>query len=337
MLFFTFDNFFSDPIKERELALKAEYKTEEHNGLHYKGIALCKDPENISKIENLLSEKLLGESTVYYRRYLESEEGETYIHSDSQIGRYTCIAYLTEDELCQGGTAFWRHRKYGWEFQPTKDEMHRLGLKDSKEFWDEIYQDGFDETKWELLGVAPMKYNRAIVFDSRRFHSRYPKRSFGHEVSTSRLVKVFFLNEHPNFYITPFDPQRDYNEVCRWWAHYEWPPIPLDHLPKRGFVIWDKMGGGKAIACCWLYATDSAISWLEFLISNPDISGRTKVPALELLVQTACSIAFSSGAKSIWSSVAQKGLIRLYERNGFKVSDHKMTNLVRTQGGTLCP
>lgn len=327
MLYLNTENFFTDPFSERLKALDSEYKDELHNGINYRGISIQKDNEGIAKIEGQLGEKLLGEPVIYYRRYLENEENETYIHSDCQIGKYTCVAYLSEEEASRGGTAFWKHRKYGWEYQPTKAEMDALRLPDTKEFWEEIWQQGFDEKHWELLGIAPMKFNRAIIFDSRRFHSRYPQKAFGSNLETSRLVKVFFLNEDPRYTLIPFDAARDYPEVCSWWNHYGFPPLPLDHLSTRGFIVWDKV---NCIGTCagWLYATDSAFSWIDWVVSNPKVSARERVKTIELLLRNVSAIGLRTGAKSIHSSTKHNGLKRLYERVGFKSADSGMTNLV---------
>lgn len=185
------DNFFEDPAKEREQALEATYQTIEHNTLKYRGISFVEDAAAVSKIEKLTGSKL--EARVMYRRYLENEENETYIHSDVDIGTYTAIAFLNPPEQCFGGTAFWRHRQHKWIGQPkTPEEILEGHGEDTLEFWAKIYRDGFDESKWIMRRCVPMRYNRLIIFPSHWFHSRYPKKAFGTEIGNSRLIKVFF-------------------------------------------------------------------------------------------------------------------------------------------------
>jgi hypothetical protein len=186
------DNFLADPMAEREKALAASYVPVNHNGIDYRGIALTEDVENRERIAKTLGIEANGDWTTFWRRNLEGEASETYIHSDAMIGDYSAILYLSLPEHCRGGTAFWRHKLYGWYMQPTLEEVEALGLDDTPALWDSVYQDGFIEKKWEMVDYVPMAFNRLIIFHSKRFHSRYPKESFGGAVSDGRLIKVFF-------------------------------------------------------------------------------------------------------------------------------------------------
>src|ERR1700676_1249514 len=90
-----FDSFLPYPKKEREKSLSQEYKTHIHNGVTYRGISVTEDPVNFSIIETTLGMQFKPNPLVFYRRYLEKEENDTYIHSDIQIGEYTAIIYLS--------------------------------------------------------------------------------------------------------------------------------------------------------------------------------------------------------------------------------------------------
>lgn len=177
---------------EREKALSAEYKPIEHNGLKYRGIALTDDPDAQGRIAQTLGISPTAQWTTFWRRNLAGEQSETFIHSDILIGQFSAILYLSLPEHCKGGTAFWRHKLYGWQVHPTGQEIAEKGLDDTKELWDSVYQDGFIEKKWEMVDYVPMAFNRLVIFHSPRFHSRYPKESFGADLNDGRLVKVFF-------------------------------------------------------------------------------------------------------------------------------------------------
>lgn len=187
------DDFLADPMAERNRALAAEFKRETHNGLTYRGIAKTQDPENTERLEKILGYGKAKEVIAMWRRYLASEESETYIHSDVQIGTFTAILYLSLPEQCKGGIAFWRHRTYGWHQQPAVELLTHQGLRDTPELWDSVWKDGMDEFKWEMTDYVPIHFNRMVIFYSPRFHSRYPKKSFGTDISNSRLIKTFFL------------------------------------------------------------------------------------------------------------------------------------------------
>lgn len=185
-----FDDFCSKA--ERINALKAHYVPVNHNGLMYHGISRQEDPVSIEALEEILGQTF-QKHTVFYRRYLKSEDSETYIHNDCLIGKYTGLLYLNEEGDCQGGTAFWKNKEFGWERQPYDFELKEAGLNDTPELWQKIYHDGFDESKWERTELIEMKPNRLLLFPSVFFHSRYPKKAFGKDIDTARLIKVFFL------------------------------------------------------------------------------------------------------------------------------------------------
>lgn len=187
------DNFLLDPISERERALAAEYKTIDHHGLDYRGISFTDDSWQRERIAQILGISAEGEWEVFWRRYLEAEKNETYIHNDCRIGTFTGILFLNSPEQCKWGTAFWMHKLYRWMRQPTIEEINALGLDDTPELWDRVYQDGFHENKWTMLDYAPMAFNRLILFDSTLYHSRYPQTSFGSDINSARLIKVFFF------------------------------------------------------------------------------------------------------------------------------------------------
>lgn len=186
------ENFLKDPISERDRALAATYSPICHNGLNYQGIAMTTDEASENKLR-LLCGTNGGVFETFWRRYLADEESETFIHNDIEIGHHSAILFLNSPEQCKGGVAFWRHKLYGWHRQPTAQELEVRGLEDTKEFWQSLYQDGFHEKKWEMVEYVPMAFNRLVLFDSNLFHSRYPKRAFGTDIHSARLIKTFFF------------------------------------------------------------------------------------------------------------------------------------------------
>lgn len=185
-------NFFADPMHERELALKATYTSEVHNGLTYNGVSEVSDPESVAKIAKLVGVPGFSEVRCGYRRYLKEDKQDTYIHNDVLISDFTLVVFLTLPQDCHGGLAFWRHKMSGWENQPTPEQLAHSGLPNKQEIWDQIYREGADEDLWEMNYYVPMHFNHGVLFWGPKFHSRYPKEWPGESIETARLIKVFF-------------------------------------------------------------------------------------------------------------------------------------------------
>lgn len=194
-----FDNWLSEPEKERELALNAPYEKVTHNGVTYTGIAPTEDHTQFAALNALLG---IGNATTvcYWRRYIDAEENApqdpnrwTWIHSDSEMGSVTAVLTLTLPKDCQGGLAFWRHKAYGWATTPTPEEMRLMGLRDESALWDRLKKEGEDPFHWEMTEYVPLAFNRLIVFSAPRFHSRYPKVWPALTGDKARLIKSFFV------------------------------------------------------------------------------------------------------------------------------------------------
>lgn len=125
--------------------------------------------------------------------------------------------------------------------------------------------------------------------------------------------------------IRKFDPQSDYLKVSAWWEKQGWPSIPLEMLPKTGFIMEDAEGG---LCAGWLYKTDSKFAWLEWIVANPARPFELRGRALDVLMLRLVETARSSGFKAVFSSINNERLINRYKKHGFKETEKSMTNMI---------
>jgi len=177
------DNFFDDFEAESKAALNADYTDYDHLGVNYKGICVVEDTVSKEKIETAIGAKF-KEFICFYRNYDASMKQGTWIHCDPVIGTYSAIAFLNTKERCNGGLAFWRHRALNTDGSYTQEQEKALGV--SQDLYQQIHRDGFHEERWEMIDYVAMQPNRIVIFDSMRFHSRYPDKQ------TDRCIKAFF-------------------------------------------------------------------------------------------------------------------------------------------------
>ena len=167
------------PASVRQEGLRASYEDwSAPDGEIYKRIAICEVPGLCDAIEAQVGAvDMLG---MGYRLNFGGELPNAAIHSDMGWGTHAAVVYLSEGE---GGTAFWRHKATGAE---------RLDPGDV-DLFDQIKDDWNDEMKWEMARLVEMQIGRGLIYESARFHSRYPFPAFGTGPDDGRLVAVAFF------------------------------------------------------------------------------------------------------------------------------------------------
>jgi hypothetical protein len=169
-------------LQLRQIAVEANY-VDWHgpDGQLYKRICIIDSPDIKWAIESICGPvKMLG---MAFRLNYDEEMPNAAIHSDVGWGTHALVYYLnnTEDDL--GGTGFWKHRETGAEEIEWDDSELLDKVKDS---WD-------NEEHWDMVQYVPMKFNRATIYESKLFHSRYPFDAFGSTPEDGRLIAVAFF------------------------------------------------------------------------------------------------------------------------------------------------
>lgn len=111
-----------------------------------------------------------------------------------------------------------------------------------------------------------------------------------------------------------------------WWKAHNWPVIPLDHLPKTGYIVYEQ---GNPTIAGFAYKTDSAFCLFEFIVANPLIKGLRRDIAFSLLTDAVVKYCMGVGAKTLFISASNANLIAKLEKNGFTKTDLNMTNMIR--------
>lgn len=175
----TFDDFLPDAEAVREEGLRAPYiDWYGHDGEVYKRVCLTEVPGLRDAIERECGPvEMLG---MGYRLNYAGELPNAAIHSDLGWGTYALVLYLSEGE---GGTAFWRHTATG---------AHRIDPGDM-ELFEHVRGDWNNAGAWQQQELIPMKFNRALIYESALFHSRWPFQAFGTDADSGRLIAVAFF------------------------------------------------------------------------------------------------------------------------------------------------
>lgn len=185
------DDFFPNGSSIREFAIANGFDTEEFKGHKYHGVGTPNN-EGIAKASETLVAKATGieRSKVeckmnFFRIGMKGVPVTTYIHMDRDCGDLAVVCHLSPK--CYGGTAFWTHKASGAHCWPDDVPM-------TEEDAEILNQDGNNEGAWDMNGYIAMRFNRALIYPTNYFHSRYPNHIPAETPEEGRLVWVGFYN-----------------------------------------------------------------------------------------------------------------------------------------------
>ncbi len=118
-------------------------------------------------VSSLVGEPLVAAPDTMHghcRLTLKADKGVTGVHIDPC--HYSGILYLSQPEHCRGGTEFFRHRRTGLEAVPHDiARINAAGYADINALVEDVVnKDTRSPSKWERSFVAPMRFNRLILF-----------------------------------------------------------------------------------------------------------------------------------------------------------------------------
>ena len=181
------DDFYSDPDKVRNFALKQEFKVRGN----YPG-------QRTESYLNDSMKKRLQEILYPYAGTVTNWGGEytgsfqytvsrdrSWIHADSTTD-WAAVLYLTPDAPLSAGTGIFKHKATGltnWDYRNSNPEYQKTQPPGD---------DFQDMTKWEIVDKFGNVYNRLIMYRADNYHVSLDY--FGKDMYDGRLFQVFFFN-----------------------------------------------------------------------------------------------------------------------------------------------
>lgn len=177
------DNFTGQPERLRALGLEAQYR---EAGVDYPGVRALADPSYLDIRRNLMLQimarvfglgrsihcEIAAFSIVTLAPELLSLRQRIPHHDHSDPGRIAIMHYLAGPDT--GGTAFYRHRRTGFEaITPAREAAYALALaEDECEFG--LPPPGYptgDSAAFEQIGVVEARADRMALYRGRQLHS----------------------------------------------------------------------------------------------------------------------------------------------------------------------
>lgn len=174
------DDFFPNFDRVRNHALLSHYYDwQGPDEKVYKRISILHVPEMLNTLtEHLGNIKI---SVMGYRLNYEGENPNQSVHADLGYASHAIVVYLNDGE---SGTAFWQH---------SATEADEIWYGQAKLF-EQIKGDFENPDAWKQRLLVPAKRNRAVIYKSNLFHSRYPFKAFGDSPENGRLIAMGFFS-----------------------------------------------------------------------------------------------------------------------------------------------
>jgi hypothetical protein len=173
-----FDDVVADPHTYRAAALAQPCGEMTSGAVTFKGLA----PIGASPLSAWLkAEYGLTPTFETFRLSPEGQDEPSFVHTDRDMGDWTCILYLNPDPPATDGTTFWKYRATGAiaSSAETDDAQHAEWVN-----WR-------DTAQWEPWHTVQAVFNRAILFPAPYFHSRAIFANWGAGLD-ARLIQLCF-------------------------------------------------------------------------------------------------------------------------------------------------
>ena len=180
------DDFYAEPHKVREFALKQEFKVRgNYPGQRTESYLNDSIKKRLQEILYPYAGNITnwgGEYTGSFQYTVASDR--SWIHSDSTTD-WAAVLYLTPDAPLSSGTGIFKPKESGimtWDYKNKTPEY--LATEPRNDFQ--------DMTKWDIVDKFGNIFNRLIMYRADNYHMSLDY--FGSNKENGRLFQVFFFN-----------------------------------------------------------------------------------------------------------------------------------------------
>ena len=124
----------------------------------------------------------------------------------------------------------------------------------------------------------------------------------------------------------------DYEMLQEWWKVWRFTSPPIITLPQEdneyfsGVIAYEN---NKDIACGFLYKTNSALCWLEYIVTNPNTTSEERNLGIKTVIEQLSIKAKELGYEAIFSSIKNEILINKYKELGFIEGSKGTTEMIK--------
>lgn len=125
--------------------------------------------------------------------------------------------------------------------------------------------------------------------------------------------------------------EEDYSDtLVPWWTSHDFTPPVQDFLPdngKGGIIVYE---GETPVCAGFLYETNSAVAWSEWVISDKEYrNSKGRKACISLLLNSLEEMAIDKGFRYIFANNNNKFLVEHYKTNGYSVGCTDSIELIK--------
>lgn len=123
------------------------------------------------------------------------------------------------------------------------------------------------------------------------------------------------MDKQSSLRLEPYSADKHYGLIRAWWAARGDQALPADVLPPSGaMAVLD----GEPIAHCAIWLTNAKCAYLAFPIAAPNLKPKLTYLGVRAAIEGAIEIAIHAGCKMIWATAENRGVDRIFTKEGFK-------------------
>lgn len=133
-----------------------------------------------------------------------------------------------------------------------------------------------------------------------------------------------------DFNIRPLNSNDYDNILLKWWSDWKWTAPPKDFLPQNGtggILVLDEE---TPICAGFLYATNSSICWVDWIISNKQYRKKPqRTQAISVLLNKLTEMGSNLGFEYSYALIKHKPLIEKYESMGYVQGENYQIEMIK--------
>lgn len=123
-----------------------------------------------------------------------------------------------------------------------------------------------------------------------------------------------------------YNPKKHREIVKGWWQAQGHHIVDEKYLPEDSGIVLYK--GKTPLLACWLYATKTAMCFLDHAVVNPQIRRKERKEAMQKAMDVLLAAAKGAGFDCVMYSTKTPSLLTRFKDSGFDVTGEDVTVLV---------